>query len=216
MLNSEVLDMMMKRLAGRTATVLRAQVLKELNTKIFELEQGAVLPGFLISDVESELTVANQEWIDVPTGFIREVEEGFFEIRNSEGAWLELKKVARDKQRKYFRKFGAAFPETYALFGNRFYFGYTPDAAYSLRFQCYLHTSEIADNNAEVTNPWLIEHFNFTVFSTLMVVASTIVQSDEMVRRFQPEFSKAADIYWRHIEATENTNLEQLMGDEED
>lgn len=216
MTNAEVIDLMMKRLGDRRATVLRAQVLKELNAKIFQLEQGDTLPGFLIEDMTSLVTVADQDYIAVPTGFIREVEEGEFEMQNSEGSWFELKKIARDKQRRYFRELGTGFPETYALFGNRFYFGYTPDAVYSIRTQLYMHTSPIVDNQDEVTNPWLVQFLNFTTFSALMVIAATHVHSNELIQRFTPEYQVAKDTYWRFIEAQENTNLEQLMGDVED
>lgn len=214
MTNAEVLNLIMARFGGRTAPALRAQVLKELNEKIRQLETASVLPHW-IEDRWEEVTVGSQDYLALPASFSREVEEGRVKVKNSEGKWYRLAKVDYETLEDETENFDPALPEGYALFGTRMYFGPTPDKAYDIKVPYYKHTDPIQDNSAEVTNPWLIYAFNYTTLATAQIVATLHIQSAEMVQKIAPELKTAFDIYWRAVEARKHTNMEYLLGNSE-
>lgn len=214
MQNNQVFDLIMSRLGERTSPSLRAKVVLELNKRIEQLERSALVPWFLETRMELQ-TIALQDYVAIPSTFLREVEGGRFRMKNSEGSWVELKKKNLEFIDNY-ENCDPAFPEVYAISGKRFYFGYTPDSVYDIRVQVFQKSTAVADTSDEVTNDWLLEYFNYITFSTLDVIARHHVQSNELITRIKPDLDKAADDFWRDVEGRENANLEHLVGEDED
>lgn len=214
MTNAEMLSLMMGRLGSRTAPALRANVLKELNEKIKELEVGPIKPWFM-EDLASGSTVAGQNYINLPTDFLQEVDEGRVRLQNLEGVWFPLGKGTMEQLEDEFLNDEAAFPQGYALQGTRMYLGPAPDDVYAYRFQYFKKSTTILDNNTEVSNPWLVEFFNFTTLAALSTVARLHVQSMDIVTKLDAELKTAFDGFWRAVEARKHTNMDYMLGDEE-
>lgn len=214
MTNAEILSLMMARLGNRQATLMRAACLTELNIAIRELERESEKPWFLESVAEGT-TVANQEYIEQPTDFLIETEEGTFELQNDTDGWVELSKLDRDAVRSVTANVDPAFPEVYYLWGKRIYFGPVPDLAYDYRFDYYKRTTPIVDNNAECTNDWLNEFLDLTVNKALIVVARDRIQSDRMTANFTAIFGVNYRDFQREVIARKEANRTRLLTNEE-
>jgi len=214
MTNAEVLDLMMGRLGGRQAPLMRAKVLMELNNSIRELERGDIKPWFLEAVEEAAMVIA-QGYVLVPENFLIEVEDGTFEVENSEGDWTELTKVTREKLREETANEDDAIPEGYAIWGNRFLLGPAPDLAYNYRFDYYARTIPLVDSNAALTNSWLLEFFNYTTTEALIIVAGQHIQSSEMVMKLKAEQSKNRDQFLKEVVQREMARRTLLLTDEE-
>lgn len=214
MKNSEVFDSMMSRLGNRQAPLLRTQCILELNQKIRQLESAPQLPWFMASRVSGILD-STQDFIPVPTDFVREVEDGRFKVQNSQGKWKNLVKVQIEKLEDETENADPTLPEGYSLFGGNFYFGPRPDQNYNYKIQVYSRTPVVSDNASDISNPWLIEFFNYTTLSALSIVASLHVKSSEIVQAISPELNIAADGFWKAVEAREHANMDYLIGDSE-
>jgi hypothetical protein len=214
MTNKELIDLMMARLGGRTAPALRSRLVIELNEKIRQLETGSILPWFMEDKFVGD-TVANQDYVDLPADFVREVEEGRFKIKNTENKWGRLIKASYEDLEDETENYDAALPEGYALFGDKIYFGPVPDLAYSFKLPYFKRTGEVIDNTSAVTNSWLLEFHHYVTLATLKVVASMHIQSAEIMQKIDPELQTAYDIFWRTIEARKHTNMEYLLTNSE-
>ncbi len=214
MINSAVFDLMMKRLGNRQAAPLRATCVTELNQAIKELERSTTKPWFL-ENSEEDVTVANTSYVDLPSDFLMETEEGTFELQHPSEGWVELLKVTREKARLEAKNALPAFPEAYYLWGNRIYFAPTPDIAYNYRFDYYSRTSVLADNSSEVTNSWITEFFDLTTYKAMIIIARDHIQSDRMTTNFMSSFNLAQDKFFREVEARKVANMTLLLTDEE-
>lgn len=212
--NAEVITNMMDRLGSRSALVLRGKVLYELNEKIRQYDSAALLPWFNESRITGNF-VAAQDYIAVPSNFVREVEEGEFKVKTLDGVWKKIFKVSLEKLEAETENAIPAFPEGYAIYGDRFYFGPIPDAAYEYKFPVYIRTNVILDNNSAVTNPWLLEFYNLMTFETLDIVARVHVQSDELANKFRQPLAEARDSFVRTVEARKHANMDYLLTDSE-
>jgi len=212
--NSEILNNIAGRLGGRTAPTFRATVLFELMQKIYQLEQGPNPPWFLES-YETGQVVIGQNYISVPTGFIREVEEHVLKVKNSDGGWFELRKCTIEDLEKATESEVNAFPQGYALVGARFYLGPTPDQNYDYKILCFKHSPQVFDNNIEASNPWLVEAYNYITLETIDIVARTHMQSSEIPEKIAAQLGQAREIFWRDVEARKHVNMDYLLTGEE-
>jgi hypothetical protein len=173
-----------------------------------------VKPWFLEEIAEGAL-VTDQGYLTLPADFLEETEEGTFEVENSEGAWTELKKVSKEKLREETANEDPALPEGYAIWGNRFLLGPTPDSTYAYRFDYFSRTEAVLDNASAVTNEWLLEFFNYTTMATLIVVAGQHIQSDAMVVKFKAEQSRNYDQFLKAVTSRQVAGRTYLLTDEE-
>lgn len=216
MTNAEALTLMMARLAGRSAVTTRALVVQELNEKIRQLEQGPVKPWFLETLVTGTMTTG-QNFIDLPSAFLEEYEEGAFRVQNLEGVWSDPdpQKVPIETLEAETDGLDPAIPEGYSLFGDKFYLGPTPDQDYPYKLKCYQRTDAVVDDTASLTNPWLLHFFNFITLATGHVVALTHLQSVEIAAKLKPELDGAYDQFWRAVESRKHVNADYRLGNSE-
>lgn len=204
--NAENLTLAMLRLGSRSSTQLRAQLLLELNKTIRELERGPTRPWFMESRLEGSLT-ANQDYIALPATFLDELEEGVFRLYNTEcEKWKPLYKKDYDQVQYKSENCDAAFPEYYALHGERMYFAATPDAAYNYRWEAYVRTDAVVDNASETTNKWLIEYYDLVTLMALDKVARLHIRASQVVADIAAPLAKAQDDFWRSVEARQQIN----------
>lgn len=208
----------MKRLGNRTAPPLRLTVLGELNEKIKQLELGATLPWFL-QDVWLGVTVANQDWIDLPTDYLREDDEGISEIQDttvSPAQWRSnFPKVSYNLLRKNTANTLAQLPQAYAVFGEKAYFGPTPNGVYNVRIPYNKRTTPIVDSSDVVTNKWLLNFLNVVTLHTISIVAATHTRDMNLVKSIGPELGLANDLMQRAIEARIHAGRDYLLDDTE-
>lgn len=217
MTNAEVLALMMQRFGNRSSTSLKATVLIELNQKIRQLERGPSKPWFL-EDIWQGQTVANQDYVDLPSDYLIEDDEGEREIRDtnvSPIAWTKLNKTSYGKLRAQTANAEAQIPVAYAIYGEKAYFGPTPDQVYSFRIPYFKRTTEIADNTQAVSNKFLLEFFNYITLTTVDIVARTHTRDNGLVDRISKQLLEAKDEYFREVEARLHAGREYLLDDEE-
>ncbi len=159
MTNAEMFDLIMKRLGNRTAPTLRATVVTELNEKIRFLDQ-ADEPAWFQEEVWTVNTTANEPTLALPSDYIRDNDEGEPEIHNGT-SWDGIVKVGYNLLRQRTANAQAAVPEGFALYGEKVYFGPTPDSTYGFRLPYFKRTEAVADNNSAITNKWALNFFNF-------------------------------------------------------
>ena len=214
MLNSEVIDTIMARLAGRTAASTRTIVVQELNEKIRQLERGPLKPWFLEKRITGTLPLGVDS-LELPTDFLEEYEEGSFRIQLLDGKWTDPLKVDIEKLESETDGVNPGPPEGYSLFGDLFYLGPVPDVDYTYKLKYYGRTDAVADNESLVLNPWLLEFFNFVTLATAYIVAVTHLQSTDMAAKMQQELTVASDGFFRAVESRKHVNMDYLLGGSE-
>jgi len=205
--NAQLLTIMMQRLGDRKSPELRARVLFELNQRIAQLEQGPTLPWFLQS-IWTFPVVGGQRSYALPGEFLRELEEGRLLIWNGSVALGESTKVGYEEL-----PLETGLPTNYALFGESLYFGGVPDRDYTATLDHFVSSDPISDNAALVTNPWLINGFNYVSLYALRLVAQFHTQNAELAARFDLELRDAADRFWRMVETRQHINRRYQIED---
>lgn len=221
MTNKEVYDLLCKRLGNRVAVTTRSVVISELNKMIEELETRATLPWFLETDWDATTTppaimVAQQEYLELPPDFLREMEEGVFEIQEyPETTWTNLKKVSYEVLREKTRNCEPQIPTCYALRGTRIYFGPTPDVTYVFRLPYIKKSGEVLDNTSTISNPWLTTFFNFVTLEVISMVANTHTKDYNLVKQISTRLAEVRSQYNVAVEARRMANEEPLLTNEE-
>lgn len=214
MTNQEIFNLVMARLGGRTSLALRAAALTEMNVKIAELEQGALRPWFL--ETELIYNTAINSATGIPSNFLSEVEDGFLRMYNpSLGTLVKIPKTSYSNLLDKTMNAGLGFPERYAIFGEAIYYGPMPDAVYAVLFPYLKKSDAVGDDLAAVSNPWLVRFPTYIILETAMNLASFHIQSPELIQKLTGPLSIARDAYIRAVQAHENVNMRYLAEDEE-
>lgn len=157
MTDLQIINLVLARL-GRVENnaYLKAQAIMELQLIIERLEHGAFMPWFLLSGEDTTLmTVANQRYVDLPSGFLREYED--FPLyrydSTANDSYIRLIKDEFDVLESRFGGEGAAVPTHYALVGTQLQMFVTPDDAYPLRWNYYRSDTQTLDGTGQ-TNNW--------------------------------------------------------------
>lgn len=149
MTRDAAVTLMMGRLGQRVG--LEAQLISELQLAQSRLEGGELMPWFLETSGTIN-TVANQNWVAVPTGFIRETDDRGTWITGSDGEYSELKKDDYQWLKGAYAGQNPGKPLGYALVGAKLYLFPTPDAIYPIEFW-YFSVDTVLSTNIE--NAWL-------------------------------------------------------------
>lgn len=217
MTNTQALDLIMKRLGGRTSTDTRATLLLELNNKIAELERGPLKPWFLETEQTQATTpfVVGQNYIALPSDFLMEIEDADFRVQNGDGDYVSLVKVPYRRLMQETENADSGAVEGYALFGERIYLGPAPDVAYNYKFPYLAKTTAVVDDSNAITNKWLLEFFNYITLEAAFVMASEHVQSVELMNKLSAPLAAAQRAFRQEVEARIHTNMTYLLNDSE-
>lgn len=215
--NTEALDELCG-LVNRTATETRARLLKRLNQTIRGLERGPVKPWFLETEVSgSPVLVASQGYIDLPTDFLEEYEDGAFRIQDTvEGAWTDPDKVEVEQLETGGDDLSAALPTGYAIYGDKILLRAVPDLAYPYKFKYYGRTDPIVEDTDDITNKWLLEFYDLVLYQTAVYAASSFLRAPEIVRDLAPILKMEKDNFLRAVESRKHANMDYLLGNRED
>jgi len=200
MTRDQAVDAIMRRLAGRndTQNTVRDHCVSEIVMVIQEnLEQEAELPWFLIEQITSVVTVADQEYVDLDSAFLSFWDDGGgFWRQNSDGSETQL---IIDDWDVIKAKFNAssepaasntAAPTHGTVIGSRLYLRAIPDDAYYLYYWQYGKddatdiSGAYADANGGNTNLWLTHAAEWVIGEAGAIVAAEIVRDPEAAANF--------------------------------
>src|SRR3972149_1747021 len=155
MTGAKFLDLLMFRLGNRTDPALRAaSLLEAVLVQDTELEQGALLPWFLIDATKTAvLTVSNRE-VALPAGFLKELEEeSSLLVTNTDSVEIDLIKKPYDELVNWHGISATSeLPENYTLVGLKYLVFPIPTVALAVRHRCYL--ADVPVNDDTVENLW--------------------------------------------------------------
>jgi len=143
------------RLGRRTD--LNSYIEDEIRFAQTRLEQGVFLPWFLLC-TEQAGTLDTRTY-STPERFLREHDEhgkagGIIVYDSNGGRWRELTKVSLGYLDAYYRNEEDDLPEVYAISGDEFIFGPTPDAAYSIRIRPFYQGA--VPLTSDIGNAWTV------------------------------------------------------------
>jgi len=153
MTRDEAVTRIQRILAFRTG--LTTEIQDAIKDAQVDLEKEHFLPWFLLTDGDTPTdisTVADQRYIDHPTGFIRELDDDGLWYVDSDGASTELEKHESSYLlNTYGVQEGA--PKAYAQLLDTFNLYPLPDAVYTVRLHQYYKADTVL--SSDVTNQWL-------------------------------------------------------------
>lgn len=216
MQGSKVLDLLMSRLGNRTEPALRATCLLEMQlAQEAQLEGGATLPWFLITEDATVSTTTGERRVEVPEDFIREVDqEKPLYYRPSDGsADVKLTKGSYEELMDWYKSDAEGAPEKYALRGDYFMLFPKPDAAYTLVLPGY-YARQTAPADSSVENKWLKWAADLMVAATGEVMCIQHLQSDNtaLMSSFVAMKKIAYDRLTMMEAAREEANRDRRMG----
>lgn len=217
----EVIDEIAYRLGNRTD--LRNRIIDSMDqAQRYVLERQTVLPWFLISENLATDTTPDEPRLEVPHGFLREVEEGavwrWAEPEDDSGKpWVELVKQPHDKLRSALGEDNVmpwkGKPTHYALIGKYFLLAPVPDAVYRIYTRAYqeeLLPSELASDSK--TNGWMEYEAELLVAETVVRMGRHLQFTSTQMQEFRNDRTEARQQYWTTHEARTHANLRYRMG----
>lgn len=201
----------------------------DLNTRIlnsmgyvqeFILEKQAILPWFLITENLYADTVADEPKLSLPTGFLREVEQGALWRKldtdsDDDEPWRELIKRPHDELREALgdELDWKGAPTHYAILGNYWILAPVPDAVYRIYTRIYQADTlpkNLADDSA--TNQWLSYEAEFLISETVLRLGRHLQYPTNRMQVFQKDRDAAFRQFFITHEAREHANTHYRMG----
>lgn len=206
MLRDKAISIIARRLGNRTD--LDADILDEMQLVQESLEHGDKLPFFLLSEMASTSTTADEERVVLPGDFLKEYEEGALWYYDASAAeqWTPLTRAAMEELKG--AELGTGEPQYYALADNYIRLAPIPDAVYSLKMLYYAEDTVL---DTDIENNWLKYAPEWIIAETGARVA-TYIQNDKLVQRFMQDILTSSDRFWRYAEARKHSNQDYRMG----
>lgn len=216
MTRDEMLTLLLRRAGQREGdTKLQNQLIEESKLVQDNLEQngvqiqggGVFWPNFLVSEISTASTTADEPRVDLPADFLMEVEEGALFYKDSSGSWHTLQKEFWDSLKN--AGLGEGKPEYYAMLGDYFYIFPTPDASYTLKLIYFQQDTKLSDN---VENRWLRKAPGLFLSKLGAVMAEQYLYDNQLAQRFQKEEAEAAIQLYNAEVAREQANFAAIKG----
>ena len=194
---------------------LDTEIIDALQDAQVTLEEDEFLPWFLLVEVASISTVADEERVPTPADFIRESEETalwFYDAAADEDErWNELEKADIDTLRNVYQdKTGE--PEAYALDQRYFRIKPIPDAIYTLKLGSYYAQDTVLSSDVE--NNWLKHVPDLMIGRAGMKLASA--SRDQVAyQEFERMASRGMATLIKQNTAREMANRRLVMGGED-
>ena len=217
-------DLLMNRLGARTSSTLRDKIISEMvfvqeNT----LEGGDFLPWFLITNDDTLVSVASQEYINLPSDFIREWEDGGFWVNDSTDTvnpWKQLVRDDYDIIKKKSPPTTEDAPARYDRDGSRLLLRPIPDRVYSFDLWYYQQDSSLAgtygDAGASEENGWLQHASDWMLGEVGLLVYSLHLQgtNQNIIQLFQALKVMGQDRVYKRDTEWREANKYRQMGDD--
>jgi hypothetical protein len=209
--NSEVIDMIIRRLGNRRSSPqLRQVIAAELRTFISMKEKDMKEPPFFLETVW-ETTVTGLS-VDLPANFLRELEEHVMSC-TSDGCIFEVTKRIPDFVRSMAISELAQRPHYYSILGDKLYFGPGLDKPYLITLP-YARKSEVFVDNGLATTDWVLHAENAVMLSVQHTLALDILQDQEMAERVEQRLGEAWQMFNDYCNARKYANLTIASGDD--
>lgn len=211
MTRDEAVTSIMNRLGNRTD--LETDIITEM--KIVQesvLEGHSWLPWFLLSEIATETTVADEERVELPTDFLLEDDDQalwWYDSSDTDNGWKPLAKDDLDILRERYP--GTGEPKAYALRGNYFIIKPTPDDSYTLKMSYYARDAAL---DTDIENEWLKHAADLLIAETCVVMAEEYIKDSESAERFKVAARRAWDRLYRKHVSRQETGAMRTMGDE--
>jgi hypothetical protein len=197
-----------KKLGNRTD--LDSSIEAEMQLAQVELETARMLPWWMLKEYYTDLA-ADATKIEVPTGFLREYEEGALWVEDTTAStFTVLQKTSLDVLRRVEATDESdEVPEYYALVGMEFHVAPPAASQTRLRIVCYTKGETLA--NPTDTNVWLDNNPEMLIAKTGMRMAQYL-RSTELFAMFQSQYIEATQAQEIVNVAREMDNFEGFMG----
>jgi len=218
MTRDSIVDIILQRLGKSNDTTLRDEIINEMVfVQEHILEQGTLKPLWLVSEVTTTTTVADDERLQLPTDFLQEWEEGTLYLYDStaDDPWIELDKDDWDSIKAANTEAGK--PVAYDIAGDYFLLSPTPDDTYTIKMRYYAKDTSLAGtygDAANIENNWLKYAGDWFLGEVGAIIAAQYQQSDQQAAVFYNQAAKGKDRVWRNDIANREANKDRTMGDE--
>lgn len=211
----QTIDIVMGRLGNRTAAGLREKVLLEMREcQENDLEGGATLPWFIITENATTKTTAGERRVSLPPDFIREVEEkDFIQVLDGEND-VRLVKMGYDRAIAEFGDEASGQPQAYVLRGNYFLLFPVPDAEYTLKLPGYYARQDIPIDSESSENAWFKNQSDYLLAKAGLTVASLYLKDPEVVAVFDSLLKRAERRIFVAEVARQEANRERNQGED--
>jgi hypothetical protein len=211
MTRQEAINLIKLRLGSRDDSDLDELVVAELGMAQTALEGTAPYPWFCLSENATASTVAEEARVPVPSDFVIEVDEMALEVLDpAESKYVDLVKVDYDVLLSKYGDAGPGLPAVYALVGDYFIFGPTPDDVYTLRMKYQGRDTNFTALAAGETNKWLTQFPDYLIPMAGVEVA-TWIKDAEAVKAFSDRLMLARARYAQLCTAREEANRTRYM-----
>lgn len=214
MIRQEAITRILSRLGRDGDTDLEAKIELEIVTVQESILEGHQwLPWFLLTEIATETTIADEERVEIPTDFLLEDDDQAlwrYDADNTDNQWTPLKKDDLDVLRDKYP--GTGEPVAYALRNQYFVLKPTPDDAYTLKMSYYARDTELANDDDE--NKWLTHAADLVIAETCILMAEEYIKDYDSAERFKIAAKRAWDrLYRLHIARTEAGGMRQMGED---
>lgn len=187
---AQFITMLQARLGQRTDIAAATILLETQMVQQQKLEMDTFYPWFLQYEDTSISTVADQEYVDLPTGFL-----GFDDEDEWSGIayqdtnitypdkWVQLVQDDFNVIRSEYAESDTDKPVKFGLVGSRAYLRPIPDAVYPLRFRFFKAQTLVANDSNTTT--WLTNAFDWIMGETGFIFASQYVKDMECAAVFR-------------------------------
>lgn len=217
MTRDEAVEQIKIVLAFRSGGGLDAKIQLALRNAQVEREKLKTLPWFLQTEVASVSMTADEERVQLPTDFLREVEQNALQLHddssdaaNTVDEYTELVKDDIEFLRRTLP--GDGTPSSYGLDVSYFRLFVTPDTAavakYTLKMVYYKKDTVL---NSNVENLWL-EHHPFILIGVAGTLIATGLRDKEAVAIFAAFEAKHQSIMVGENETRRHSNRRYIMG----
>jgi len=207
MTRDEVVALIALRLGNRTDQ--DTNIVNELKYVQTKMEEMSELPWFMLSAWESIPTIASQDYVDLPSDFLLEWEQGTLQLLDPDsGEYIPLTKDEYQFLHNKYRDEDAAQPKAYALVGATYALFPTPDIVYTMRHRFFEADTVLSTN---VENDWLKYAPDVFLNRAGMTMAQNLRDKDAL-SAFTAEYGDALKRMWDKDEARKSAGIEYVMG----
>lgn len=217
MTRDEAVDTIMRRLGNWPNTDARDIIIAEMEVVIQNtLEQDPeFLPWFLLSEVYTGTTTANEERVELPPRFLQEWEDGALYIIDADNEEQPLVRDDLDVIKARTNGDGTDRPKYYDIVGGYYVLRPIPDDSYALKMRFYqADGTDISGSYGDannVENTWLKWAADLVIGETGMVIAGQYLLSDKLEAKFAVQAAKARKRLIQKSTLMEETNKQRFM-----
>jgi len=209
----------------RSDTTLQQAAIDQFVNEQNEAERGPLLPWFLIQLYEnaSFVTVAGQNYVATPTGFLREMDDDHADIgclwyynAAVSDPWVPVYKEDMSINKRKWGGDDQGYPRRYSVVGGNIYLYPTPANVLSLRLLAYFAdtslTGAYGGAGSTTENLWLTEAPKLLIARAGKVVARAYAKDEASERTFKEAEGEAWATLLTHDTARKEAGIMRAMG----